>query len=193
MQQQEGRNVDFPESLIKLYALDLISFASESLGRGNLSSEVKSLNINSSIDDFQEACIQVGTLWRNNCASGGEEFQNKLMNEGILFFCLQILKNYFDNMERWEEFDSRKTALILFQVLANAMTGNKPIQIYLYEISDCIFFKEIIPKALLLGKIFTNVACMSIYNSIAKGNLQIEYVFIVFLRINGFIIGMLKI
>ena len=163
------------DSLVKLYASDLIAFASDSIGKGKLSIEIRGLNNKSTLEDFQKACLEVGTLWRNACVND-ETFQNKLRDQGVLLFCLQLLKDYFDRVDLWNEFDCRKTVLMLMQVLANAMTGNKPIQIHLYEILDGSFFKYILPKSVVMGRNFTNIACMCIYNSIAKGNLQIEYV-----------------
>jgi len=160
--------------LVSTFGKDLFSYALETLKDEPSLSEITTTTP-TNVSEFQEKCMAIATLWRNQCVNN-EAFQNKLKDEGVLMYCVQILKLYFDNEEEWTEHSSRKFVLVLFQTVANAMTGNKAIQIYLFEISDGVFFKEIIPKGLQQGKNMTNVACMCIYNSIAKGNLAIEYV-----------------
>ncbi|KAG2381358.1 hypothetical protein C9374_006347 [Naegleria lovaniensis] len=163
--------LNLSDEIVRMFGKDLQAYAVES-GIIEESRETK-YGMPSSLEEFQEQVMNIGAKWRNGCVNN-EEFQNKLRDGGILMYCLLILKSYFEHDEEWEEYDSRKTVLILLQVVANAMTANKPIQIYLYEICDHILFKEILPKALTKGKNMTNIACMSIYNSIAKGNLQLE-------------------
>nr|CAG4709695.1 unnamed protein product [Naegleria fowleri] len=169
--------INLSDEVVNLFGKDLHAYAAESgvMEQQQNTSYSKCHESPSSLKEFQEQIIDIGTKWRNGCVNN-EEFQNKLRDGGILMYCLLILKSYFEHDEEWEEYASRKTVLILLQVLANAMTANKPIQIYLYEICDHVFVREILPKALTKGKNMTNIACMSIYNSIAKGNLQIEYV-----------------